>query len=165
MAFPVNIRWSPVREDLSVSIPEILASTGMFYDFEIDVALELAEDALLKGQKSEYMFAFAEAGGEKTLGYICYGPITMTQGRWDLYWIAVHQSARRNGIGMALLAAAEGRMRELEGEYLYSETSSRELYKPTRDFYVKAGFTEAAVVPEYYAAGDHKVIYMKKVGG
>ncbi|MDA8157477.1 MAG: GNAT family N-acetyltransferase [Actinomycetota bacterium] len=155
------IRWQPIPEDRA-HLPHILLSSGMFYDFEVDVALELLEDALLKGDKSEYMFAFADMEG-KPLGYICYGPITMTQGRWDLYWIAVHQDARRKGIGMALLAAAGQKMKELGGQYLYSETSSRELYKPTRDFYVKAGFIKAATVPEYYAAGDHKVIYMKKL--
>lgn len=143
-------------------LPDILVSSGMFYDFEVDVALELLEDALLKGEKSEYIFAFAEIGG-RAIGYICYGPITMTQGRWDLYWIAVHENARRKGIGMMLLEAAAQKMKALGGEYLYSETSSRELYKPTRDFYIKAGFIKAATVPEYYAAGDHKVIYMKKL--
>ena len=52
-------------------------------------------------------------------------------------------------------------MRELGGKYAYSETSSRETYRPTREFYLKQGYREVARVPLFYADNDDKVIFMK----
>ena len=46
---------------------------------------------------------------------------------------------------------------------MYVETSSRPIYRPTRQFYVKCGYTEDALLEDYYAPGDGKVIYRKKL--
>ena len=41
------------------------------------------------------------------MGYACYGPIAVTIGSYDLYWIAVDQSCQGKGLGKVLLAEAE----------------------------------------------------------
>jgi hypothetical protein len=43
------------------------------------------------------------------------------------------------------------------------ETSSKESYGSTRRFYDKVGCTLAAQLPDYYAIGDDKLIYLKRV--
>jgi hypothetical protein len=43
------------------------------------------------------------------------------------------------------------------------ETSSQESYGSTRQFYDKVGCTLAAQLPDYYAMGDDKLIYLKRV--
>jgi ribosomal protein S18 acetylase RimI-like enzyme len=115
---------------------------------------------LAKGTASEYLFLFAESA-DKIAGYVCYGPVSMAQGRFELYWIAVDASRRGQGIGKLLLGRAEAHMRELGGKYVYSETSSRDAYRPTQEFYGKQGFREVARVPLFYADDDDKVIFMK----
>jgi ribosomal protein S18 acetylase RimI-like enzyme len=141
-------------------VRELLVSTGFFHPFEIDVAIELIDDRLRKGEKSEYLFIFADVG-RKPAGYICYGPITMTERRFDLYWIAVHNSLRGKGVGKLLFREAENHMRKLGGQYIFSETSSRDVYLPTREFYRKLGFREVARIPKFYADNDDKVVFMK----
>ena len=158
----ISYRKSPVPEDRK-SIKRLLSGTRAFYRHEMEVALELLDDRLEKGPESEYMFLFCEAGG-RTAGYACYGPITMARGRFDLYWIAVEAGLQRKGIGSALLGKAEAEMARLGGKYVYAETSSRKKYAPTRQFYLKNGYSRAARVPEYYARGDDKLIFMKTIG-
>jgi hypothetical protein len=45
---------------------------------------------------------------------------------------------------------------------LVVETSSRSVYAPTRGFYGRRGYTEAARVREFYAPGDDRIILTKR---
>ncbi len=152
------------REDLKPTDPqtirEITESTGFFSDHEIDVAVELAEERLAKGTRSGYCFLFAEQGG-RTIGYTCFGPIACTKASYDLFWIAVHSDYRGQGIGSLLLAESERIIRKMGGERIYIETSSREIYGPTRGFYLHCAYEEDAILEDFYGPGDSKVIYRK----
>jgi hypothetical protein len=44
---------------------------------------------------------------------------------------------------------------------VYVETSSRDQYEPTRRFYLKCGYRVDAVLEDFYAPGDGKVIFVK----
>lgn len=156
-----SFRSIPVAADLQ-RLRKLLEATEFFYAFEVDVALELLADRLQKGGASEYSFLFAEAGGV-TVGFSCFGPITVTDRRFDLYWIAIDPASQGQGLGAALLAETERRVREAGGLHLVVETSSRPLYEPTRQFYLRRGYPEVARVPNYYSDGDDRVIYMKKL--
>ena len=158
----LSFRKSPVPEDKK-TLEKLLAGTRAFQRHEVRVALELLDDRLEMGEKSEYMFLFAETGG-RMAGYVCYGPITMTRGRFDLYWIAVEAGMRHRGAGSVLLRKAEAEMEALGAKYVYVETASKEKYLPTRQFYLKNNYTMVARVPEYYARGDDKLIFMKRIG-
>ena len=46
---------------------------------------------------------------------------------------------------------------------VYIETSSRALYQPTQSFYAKAGYRLAAEFPDFYAAGDGKLVFVKRL--
>ncbi len=158
----LSFRKEPVPEDRK-AIEKLLAGTKAFHKREIEVAIELLDDRLEKGEGSEYIFLFCETGG-RLAGYVCYGPITMTKGRFDLYWIAVEASMQGRGIGAALLRKAEGEMARLGCRHVYAETASKKQYALTRQFYRKNGYSFVALVPEYYAADDDKLIFMKTLG-
>jgi len=118
---------------------------------------------LLQGVRSGYHFLFADGGSPigATIGYSCFGPIPCTQASFDLYWIAVHDSFRRIGLGKLLLAESEAIIRRMAGRRIYVETSSRSQYEPTRNFYNRNGYRPEALIPEFYAPGDGKIIYTK----
>jgi hypothetical protein len=46
---------------------------------------------------------------------------------------------------------------------LVVETSSRDDYAPTRHFYEAHEYERAASLADYYAPGDHRVIYTKRL--
>jgi D-alanine-D-alanine ligase len=154
-------REEPTEADLE-NVREIVASSGFFYREEIDVAVDLVRERLLKGLSSGYYFFFVELNGE-VLGYACYGPIACTITSYDLFWIAVGQAARGLGIGQRVLQRVEEKIRHLGGSRIYVETSSRELYRPTHRFYRSCGYEKEAMIRDFYAPGDHKILYLKIV--
>lgn len=144
-------------------IGEILQSTGFFYDYEIDIALELVAENLEKGEdKSGYIFIVAEKD-DMPCGFACYGKTPCTADSFDLYWIAVHQNQKGAGIGKVLLKMVEEGIAMLGGKSIWVETSSRPLYEPTRMFYLKTGYQLISQLPDFYGENDHKNIFLKKV--
>lgn len=144
-------------------VRDIVSSTGFFSADEIETAVELVNERLSRGISSGYHFLFAEKGGE-VFGYSCFGPIACTEASYDLYWIAVTQARRGCGAGGKLLAASEQAIAKLGGCRIYVETSSRPQYEPTRKFYLNCGYREEAVLRDFYASGDSKVVYLKEIG-
>lgn len=155
------------RRDLKESdkgfIEEILKSTGFFYDYEIEVAIELAQENLEKGEeKSGYIFIMAEIEGNP-VAFACFGKTPCTADSFDLYWIAVHQNQKGKGHGKLLLNLMEKEVAGLGGKNIWVETSSRPLYEPTRMFYIKTGYKIIAELPDFYGENDNKNIFLKKV--
>ncbi len=143
-------------------ISRIVTSTGFFRDDEILVAAELAEERLQKGAASGYEFLFAEIGSE-TVAYSCYGLIPCTLHSYDLYWIATHRNYMNRGIGKYLLLETEKAIFSLGGKGIYVETSSKDLYAPTRSFYEKNQYLLKASFENFYAPDDDKLVYVKTI--
>ena len=163
-----------LRREVRLNDPEkvrvLATATGFFYPAEVDVAVELAEERLARGDASEYWFVFAEDAygaaddaGSETFGYACYGPVSMTRSSWDLYWIAVHPASQGRGVGRTLLVAVEGDVRARGGTQLWVETAGRPAYEPTREFYRRSGYALAAELPDFYAPGDAKIVFVKRL--
>jgi N-acetylglutamate synthase-like GNAT family acetyltransferase len=145
--------------DLGV-ILNIVQSSGFFSTAEVEMACELATDRLENGQQSSYQFLFAEKDGE-VVGYTCYGLIPATAASYDLYWIAVSETSRGKKMGKILLQKTEEIIRVMGGTRLYAETSSRAQYASTQKFYQNCGYIAEAVLQDFYAPGDSKIIYSK----
>lgn len=172
-ASPANISIRDLVMPTDVAaVRDIVASTGFFHTFEVDVAVELVQERLSRGLASEYHFLFADFQS-RPVGYACFGPIPCTQGSFDLYWIAVHSAQQGSGLGRRLMAAAENGIRagvpNANGEQLppgrrvYIETSSQPRYAPTWRFYERCGFTIEARLKDFYADGDDKMMYVKSL--
>jgi GNAT superfamily N-acetyltransferase len=124
-------------------VERIVRSTGAFREDEVAVALELVH---------------------RTVGYACYGPIACALHSWDLYWIAVDEPLRGLGIGRELLEATERAAAAAGARRLYVETSSKPAYAATRAFYEALGYVAEAVLTDFYAPDDSKVIFVKAIG-
>lgn len=146
------------------TVRKIVDSTGFFTAEEIEVAVELVDAGLSGESISDYLFLFCEDNHGKTVGYTCYGRIPCTVGSFDLYWIAVHKDHQGLGIGRELLVRTEEKIKKMGGMRIYIETSSRDLYKPTQGFYLKAGYHVEATLEDFYTTGDSKIIYVKHLG-
>lgn len=157
------------REDVIASdaaaVRRLIHDTGFFRPDEVDVAVELVEERLAKGDASGYRFLMLDESASSLAGYVCYGPIACTVGAFDLYWIAVSPSHQGRGLGRALLTAAEERIRSDGGRRVYIETSSQPKYEPTRRFYDACGYTIDATLRDFYAPGDDKLIFCRRLDG
>jgi len=155
----VQLRSAVTRSD-TVDVRRIVESSGFFRPDEVQIAVELVGERLARGAQSGYEFLFADVDSHP-VGYACFGPIGCTVASFDLYWLAVLGTLRGTGVGSRLLGAVEVAVAARRGSRIYVETSSRALYEPTRLFYVSRGYTLVAVLDDFYAPGDSKMIYVK----
>lgn len=142
-------------------IEEILRSTDFFYGFEIETALELVDETLLKGVEGSGYYWIKAEDEDGLVGFANYGKNEFSTHSWELYWIAVHQNSRHKKLGSVLLRAVEEEVKSMGGKILWIETSGRPLYGPTEGFYRKNGYQLAASLKDFYATDDPMQIYSK----
>jgi ribosomal protein S18 acetylase RimI-like enzyme len=134
-----------------------------FKPADVEVAVELIDEALQKPERSTYRFIVAVDEGEGDerayFGYVCFGPTPMTQHTYDLYWIVVDPEHRGKGVGHALLRALAATLAHNGGRILRVETSSSEMYRSAKGFYKREGFIEGGRIPNFYGDGDDLIIY------
>jgi acetoin utilization deacetylase AcuC-like enzyme/GNAT superfamily N-acetyltransferase len=152
------------RQEVQAADPErirhLVTITGFFNPQEIEVAAELVQTRLDKGEAGGYFFLLAEQYG-RLVGYTCYGPIACTQSSFDLFWIAVHPDFQRRGLGRRLIKDSETLIAKAGGQRIYVDTSQRTEYASTRAFYESCGYRQEGVLHDFYAPGDGKMIYCK----
>ena len=141
----------------------ILVETRVFTREEIKVATELIDIVLRDPNQEDYKIDCMANNNDQAIGYLCYGPVPMTQGTFDLYWIVVDPRSQGQGIGSKLLHFLEGVVRERKGRMILIDTSSIPQYETTQKFYTRHGFQEVARVPDYYHAGNDRITFCKKL--
>lgn len=144
-------------------LQSILSETRVFTNEEISVAMELIDIVLKDGNQKDYQTVCAVDGLDQPAGYICYGPVPMTQGAFDLYWIAIAPGFQGQKIGSGLLDFMEEEVRRLRGRMILADTSSISSYEKSREFYLKKGFQEVARISDYYWEGNDRITYCKKI--
>lgn len=143
---------------------DIIKATRFFVPDEIKVAEELIDIYLSQPGQQDYQIVVAEDGNGKVTGYMTYGPTPLTEGTWDLYWIAVSPEVQGQGYGQLLVRYLENEVKKKGGRLVMIETSSQPKYLPTRKFYEKLGYREMARIPDFYRPGDDRVIFGKYLG-
>ena len=154
------------RIDIHVLLPadlaqirQILIDRGNFIALEIEVAMEVCEEAAWHPFQEYY--GYCAKAGETVAGFIVFGLIPMTDRCWDLYWIAVAPGFARAGVGQSLANAMEKIIIEQGGRQIHIDTSSLPTYLPACRFYEKVGFRLTARLKDFYREGDDKLIYVK----
>ena len=144
-------------------IQDITARAGVFSDEEVDsVRVMWAEYLEMGPEGSGYNF-IVYRDGEQVLGYAIYGYRDLTNGVYDLYWIAVDPNARRRSVGRELIVSCEDAARQSGGRMLIAETSGTPHYESTRKFYFGMGYNAEAVIKDFYSPGDDLFIFIKRL--
>lgn len=142
-------------------IQDITARIDIFGQEEVDAVVDLWAEYLENDPTPDGYHLLVYREGDKVLGFACYGIRYLSQGVYDLFWIAVDPDARRKGVGRELIAATEEAVRAMGGRILIAETSGTVEYKSTREFYVRVGYVNEATIKDFYKAGDDLKIYTK----
>ncbi len=152
----------PMKADDKSEIMKAISDTGMFSPAEIGVAEELIDIFLGNPRQKDYHVWVAELEDGSVPAYVCYGPTPATEGTFDLYWIAVSPEHQGEGLGKKLLEFTEEAVIKSGGRMLIIETSSKEKYLPTQNFYLRNGYPVEARIKDFYSAGDDRLIYVKR---
>ena len=154
---------STATETDASQIHDITARAGVFSQEEIDCVPEMFDEYLKYGAEESGYHFIVYREGDQVLGFAIYGYRDLTEGVYDLYWIAVDPNARRKSVGRKLLTACEDAVRELSGRIIIAETSGTAEYESTREFYVRTGYVNEATIKDFYSVGDDLKIFVKRV--
>ncbi len=133
----------------------------MFKPIEI-VALHEVLDDYHATNHADGHFAITSEDAGVIDGFAYYAPAEMTDAAWQLWWIVVRKDTQGRGVGGRLLRFVEDDIRaNHHGRVLFIETGSLPHYDPTRQFYLKQGYDQEAILRDFYAAGDSMVVFRK----
>ena len=147
-----------LREDRE-ELKRILIDTKHFNDEEIRIALELIDECLNDTNQKDYNVFVYDDG--RVGGYICFGKRPLTEGTYDLYWIAVDPEIHGKGIGSKLVRFMEDELRKMNGHLVLIETSGQESYKGERTFYERNGYMVQTTIKDFYRQEDDLVVFRK----
>jgi ribosomal protein S18 acetylase RimI-like enzyme len=149
-----------LKPDDAKTIEVILNKIPIFNKEEIRVAMELVNIATLDPKQNDYnLFVYEEDG--MILGYHCTGKRSLTDGVYDLYWIVTNPDYAKKGIGKKLLEHAESFVNENNGRWLLAETSSKDSYTATRNFYMRNNYSIISEIKDFYSKGDGMIVFGK----
>ncbi|MFO0814889.1 MAG: GNAT family N-acetyltransferase [Gemmatales bacterium] len=152
-----------LRPTIPSDTPTLLAiaeGTAVFKPHEIVALREVLDDYHANPQKHK---AYTEERDGRIIGFVYFAPAAMTENVWYLYWIFIEKGIQSKGIGSELLRFTEERIRQARGRLLLIETSGLPHYLPTRNFYLKHGYTLEATIREFYAVGDDLNVFRKQL--
>jgi GNAT superfamily N-acetyltransferase len=135
--------------------------TGVFKPMEIEALKEVLDDFHVGEHPHGRCIVYEQDG--QPIGFAYYAPAAMTDRTWQLWWIAVKKDIHARGIGSKLLHFVEDDIRRQNGRQILIETGSLPHYEPTRRFYTKHQYEQAGFQPDYYADGDHMMIFRKRM--
>lgn len=139
---------------------KMLKRISAFNDKEVEVAMELINITASNPDQTDYnVFVYEDQG--KVIGYHCTGKRPLTDAVYDLYWIVADPSAGKKGIGKNLIEHAEKFVKEQKGRWLLAETSSKESYAATRNFYLRNKYSIVSQINDFYSIGDNLLVFGK----
>ena len=147
----------PTPADLP-GIKLILQDTGLFPPEMLEEMIEPFLDASTQHER----WLVCEDDTDGVFGFSYTRLEQLTEGAWNLLAIGLCSEHQGRGLGTKLIEEVE---RSLAGErILIVETSSLDAFEGTRHFYRRRGYTQEAVIRDYWAEGDDKVIFWKRLG-
>ena len=93
---------------------------------------------------------------------LCFARLeALTNGTWNMLALGVLSAQQGRGLGTGIVAHLEASLRDREARVMIVDTSSKDAFAQARTFYRKAGYAQVAVIPDFWDAGDDKVIFHK----
>lgn len=151
-----------MKKEDKEAVLQVIHTTDMFRADEIVVAEELMDIYLNQPNQRDYYMIVIENEKKEIVGYMSYGPTPLTEGTYDIYWMAVSPRYQRQGYGKKLVEWLEKKVKNERGRMIIIETSSQPKYDLTRQFYRDLGYKEVARITDFYKPGDDQIIYAKR---
>ncbi len=144
------------------TLVEVTIRSGLFQHSDSPAVQAMFDEFHANRAVHGHQILCLEAGGE-IQGLVYFAPREFAEGVWEVLMIAIEGRLQRRGLGGELLLAVERHARTERGRLLLVETSSRPDFDSTRSFYRKHGYRMVAEVPDYYADGDGKITFIKRL--
>jgi aminoglycoside 6'-N-acetyltransferase I len=140
----------------------IIDRTDNFTEEEKNIAVELIDEAI-NSRNQEYYNFYVYENDNNIVGYYCIGKRALTDGVFDIYWIVVDSAIQNKGIGKQLLVHAENYAKDNNGRWVLAETSSKENYNATRNFYFRNKYSIVSQIKDFYTLNDNLIVFGKYI--
>lgn len=153
-----SVKIRPTKREDIAALREVLDHTRLF-------PAGMLPDMMaghLSEEKSEEVWLTCEIYG-RAVGF-CYAvPEELTEGTWNMLAIAVLPREQGNGCGGAIIRRLEAELTERGQRILIVDTSGKDAFARTREFYRKNGYTQEARIRDFWAPGDDKIVFWKSL--
>ena len=157
MTDDTGIDVRPTVADDVRSLQAVLDETELFPSGMLPDMLS----GFLAGETSDIWLTAHRSG--RPVGLCFAAPEQLAEGTWNMLALAVLPAQRGGGVGGRLTARLEEMLRERGERVLIVDTSSTEGFAGTRRFYGKQGYRPEARIRDYWADGDDKVTFWKRL--
>ncbi|MDF5715963.1 MAG: GNAT family N-acetyltransferase [Rhizonema sp. NSF051] len=148
----------PTTPDDTTALIAIAEAIG-FQASELEQLSKMLVDYFGGDSDSDRFWSTDDDNGPVGVAYC--EPERMTDETWNLQFIAIRPDRQGQGRGATLLRYIEQTLTARGGRILLVETSALPSFERTRAFYAKCGYEEEARIRDFYATGDHKVVFRK----
>ena len=151
-----NIR-AVQKADLD-ELKRVVDSSGLFPSEYLD---EMISDYFNNPDTEEIWFMYADHNQPMAIGYCV--PEKLTMGTYNLLAIGVGEDFQRHGIASEMMKYIEQFLRHRGGRLLVVETSSDDAQVGARNLYEKLGYTQSALIKDFWRDGEDKIVFSKKL--
>lgn len=148
----------PVIQSDIDGLKKVVDSSELFPSEYLD---EMIADYFNNSGTQDIWFTCSDNDQPIAIGYCV--PEKLTDGTYNLLAIGVSRDYQRNGIASEMMKYIEQRLKHKDGRILIVETSSDDAQTGARNFYSKIGYTQAAVIKDFWRDGEDKIVFWKKL--
>ena len=151
-----NIR--PINRADIDGLKTVLDSCGLFPSEYLD---EMISDYFNNADTQDIWFTCIDNNLPVAIGYSV--PEKLTNGTYNLLAIGVSESFQRKGIANEMMNYIEQHLKRKNVRILIVETSSDDAQIGARKLYQKIGYTQEAVIRDFWNDGEDKIVFWKKL--
>lgn len=150
----------PARLEDEDAMLHIAAAVGLFAQDQLELLSDLFRKALAQPGEHRPFWLGAEHEG-RVHGVVYCEPERMTEGTWNIQFIAVHPDHQNTGMGSTLINAAEHGLKQRKARIALVETAAVAEFDTVRTFYRRRGYEPEATIRDFYDTGVDKITFRK----
>jgi len=152
------VKIRPVSKSDIDGLKKVVDSSELFLSEYLD---EMISDYLNNPETQDIWFTNIDDNIPTAIGYCV--PEKLTNGTYNLLAIGVSQDSQRSGVATEMMSYIEKLLKQKDGRILIVETSSDDAQIGARKFYEKIGYTQMAVIKDFWNDGEDKIVFWKKL--
>ena len=154
----MNNKIRPITNTDIDGLKNVLDSCGLFPSEYLD---EMIADYFNNLDTQDIWFTYIDNNSPVAIGYCV--PEKLTNGTYNLLAIGVSENSQKKGIANEVMKYIEQELKSRDGRILIVETSSDDAQTGARKLYKKIGYTQEAIIRDFWNDGEDKIVFWKKL--
>lgn len=154
----MNEKIRAVTQSDTDGLKYVIDSSELFPSEYLD---EMISDYFNNSDSEDIWFTYIDNETPTAIGYCA--PEKLTEGTYNLLAIGVLKESQGKGIAGEMMKHIEFLLKQKGGRILIVETSSDHAQIAARNFYKKIGYTQEAVIRDFWKDEEDKIVFWKKL--